>query len=138
MGSCRMSKMFRPGSRYVSAFEWEFAEKEHWWERRKVVLTADLEFQWGDELIVVEKGYRSDGFSIPWIFTVFTLRYLRALMPGMAAAIPHDLVCEQGLLSRRERRELFHDCLLVVEMDQRRKRLLWEGVRVGSRYLGYC
>jgi hypothetical protein len=68
---------------------------------------------------------------------MLTFNQFTNYMAGLPASVVHDYICEQFILTSKERVDLFAEALTTLKVNKYDKLILTTGVRLGS-YLGYC
>lgn len=144
-------------SQYNSAIVWGSGlddwvyHSSHKWYSPKIEMKSELNLLWRGGIYTIGPGFTSDGYSAPKAFIVLTAFYVRSIMPGLAPALFHDLVCntkstkysidgKYRLLTKKDRRQMFRDVAHASShrLGQLRARMLWRSVWFGSRFLNYC
>ena len=104
------------------------AVEDRYENRSDIEYTANM----GDwsETILVPEGFVTDGASIPRIFwrligSPFQPRYMRA-------ALVHDFLYKNGLLTRRKADDIFRAFLLADEVGRVLASVMWIALRVGG------
>lgn len=84
-----------------------------------------------DEVVIVPKGYRTDGASIPKLFWSLIGGPLGKYAP---AAIVHDFILEYDMYPRKRCDEIFEEALGVLGVGWFKRKLMYWGVRMYSLF----
>jgi len=75
--------------------------------------------------IIVPKGFKSDGASVPWFF----IRAFRRFDHYLECTCIHDFCYFKGLYSRRQADNLFLECMEDYNISKWKRALMWKAVR---------
>lgn len=145
--------------------KWEYVDRprgiKRWFKRPKIRYIHGFTYYYqGSQPVVIEKGMKSDTFTMPWVLVVASLGFFDFVMERLVwVSGVHDKACDAALYDKATRADIFRECVwfafdeLSEDIDEKqtgmlkkafskassklRNVLLVGGVKIGS-LLGYC